>query len=662
MLATLLCQAGALEDAASAAEHACRLRPALPPYWLTRGNIALGLSRFDEAEEYFLHAIKLAPQFAMAHFRLGVCRAAVGLHTQAIQAFRQALCFESAPAEIHFCLAESLLYECQWGAAMQSYEAAFQRDPQNTLERLPAMECMRSLKFDAMPEFWHAEIIRFFQRSDINKSRHIEVGLRALKSKPHVQEILANLARREPVVALPSPLLHAVAADPLLHLLLVETVLTDWEVERLLTALRSAILLNPGMAKNFSIEFKCALAIQCFNNEYVYAESTAEIEAAERLLMATAAQATSGESPLDPSHIAMLAMYRPIQTIPGLEMLAATTLSRLFSTLIRRAVTDVNAVQAERDRIQKIGHIEDQTSRQVRDMYEQNPYPRWLSLDQFSPLTLAQWMPQSSALQLPPYAAGNVIKILVAGCGTGKEACELAANISGAQVLAVDLSLSSLAYAQHMAKKLNLGNIEFRQADILKLEALDTQFDLISSSGVLHHMKDPEAGLSVLAHKLRPGGLMRIALYSNRAREAVNLARTTVRDQAFTPDKPGIRNFRQSIAGAISQESMKALRSLSDFYALSSCRDLVFHVMEHQYRLPQIATMLQRAQLTPVDLIEGLPRDVVAEYQRRFPGDPAMLDFESWDEFEQAFPGIFTNMYSIRCQKAVAKTNRATQT
>jgi 2-polyprenyl-3-methyl-5-hydroxy-6-metoxy-1,4-benzoquinol methylase len=64
------------------------------------------------------------------------------------------------------------------------------------------------------------------------------------------------------------------------------------------------------------------------------------------------------------------------------------------------------------------------------------------------------------------------------------------------------------------ARRIAVGrsNIEYGQADILKLGSLGRSFDLIESSGVLHHLADPLAGWRVLLSLLRPGGFMMIGL------------------------------------------------------------------------------------------------------------------------------------------------------
>ena len=65
-------------------------------------------------------------------------------------------------------------------------------------------------------------------------------------------------------------------------------------------------------------------------------------------------------------------------------------------------------------------------------------------------------------------------------------------------------------------------------ADILKLDKLNRQFDIVESSGVLHHMKNPMAGWKVLVNCLKDGGLMKIGLYSALARQHINEIRREI--------------------------------------------------------------------------------------------------------------------------------------
>ena len=124
-------------------------------------------------------------------------------------------------------------------------------------------------------------------------------------------------------------------------------------------------------------------------------------------------------------------------------------------------------------------------------------------------------------LDLGDYDSPEIPEILVAGCGTGQHVVDTSSRFSNAHVLAVDLSLSSLSYALRKTEELELPNIEYAQADIMGLDAFGRRFDLIECIGVLHHLGDPMAGWRVLVDLLRPGGFMKIGLYSETARQHV---------------------------------------------------------------------------------------------------------------------------------------------
>ena len=99
---------------------------------------------------------------------------------------------------------------------------------------------------------------------------------------------------------------------------------------------------------------------------------------------------------------------------------------------------------------------------------------------------------------------------------------------SNSDVLAIDLSLKSLSYALRKTKEFGISNINYMQADILDIELIDRKFDIIESSGVLHHMEKPLIGWEKLTKCLKSGGLMRIALYSKYARKDIAKTRSEI--------------------------------------------------------------------------------------------------------------------------------------
>ena len=138
-------------------------------------------------------------------------------------------------------------------------------------------------------------------------------------------------------------------------------------------------------------------------------------------------------------------------------------------------------------------------------------------------------------------------EILIAGCGTGQHSIGTATRFKGSKVLAIDLSLSSLAYAKRKTEELAIKNIEYMQADILNLRKLNKQFDIIESTGVLHHMDNPIEGWKVLTDCLRPGGLMKIGLYSEKARKHIVKIRKEISKAGIGSSDAAIKSFRKMV-------------------------------------------------------------------------------------------------------------------
>ena len=123
------------------------------------------------------------------------------------------------------------------------------------------------------------------------------------------------------------------------------------------------------------------------------------------------------------------------------------------------------------------------------------------------------------------------LDILVAGCGTGQQPIGTAQRFPRASVLAIDLSLASLAYAKRKSDAAGVA-IEYAQADILELD-LDRRFDIVESSGVLHHLADPMCGWAALEKLVKPGGFMRIGLYSELGRSNVIALRAMIAERGY---------------------------------------------------------------------------------------------------------------------------------
>jgi SAM-dependent methyltransferase len=100
--------------------------------------------------------------------------------------------------------------------------------------------------------------------------------------------------------------------------------------------------------------------------------------------------------------------------------------------------------------------------------------------------------------------------VLEAGCGVGAQTLALARNSPDAQIMAVDISATSLKEAQARVASLDIANVRFRQADILALPFGAASFDHVFACFVLEHLPRPAAALAALKHVLKPGGTMTV--------------------------------------------------------------------------------------------------------------------------------------------------------
>ncbi|MFT5440982.1 MAG: SAM-dependent methyltransferase [Myxococcota bacterium] len=101
-------------------------------------------------------------------------------------------------------------------------------------------------------------------------------------------------------------------------------------------------------------------------------------------------------------------------------------------------------------------------------------------------------------------------KLLEIGCGIGIDGRFFSSN--GAEYQAVDMSRESLKLAQ---KHFNMKDLvaRFTNGDATRLPFEDNSFDVVYSSGVLHHIPDMKAACREAVRVLRPGGTARVMLY-----------------------------------------------------------------------------------------------------------------------------------------------------
>lgn len=449
--------------------------------------------------------------------------------------------------------------------------------------------------------------------------------------------------------------LAEICGDRLLCCLLQSSPVFDLELERFLTVVRRMILIaalggvGPLAFGQGSLRFFCALAQQCFVNEYVFSWTDEEKLQAEGLRARLVETLATGASLPEPWLVAVAA-YFPLASLPQADLLIKRRWSAPVAELVARQLREVHDERQLRALVPRLTAIDDGVSLAVKQQYEESPYPRWIKASPVGQTTI-----EAHLRQLFPLAnIHNVVKtngaeILVAGCGTGQHSIETARQFPGARVLAIDLSLSSLGYAKRKTRELRLKNLEYAQADIVKLQSIRRTFDVIEASGVLHHLADPMAGWRVLLAMLRPGGFMRIGLYSKLARQDLAAARMFIAQRGYGQSAEDVRRCRYELAGFGDGAPLSGVVNWHDFFSTSPCRDLLFHVQEHQFTLPEIDNFLRQNQLEFLGF--DLPGGTLQDFRRRFPNHGTMTDLALWHTFEVENRSLFTGMYQFWIRK-----------
>ena len=631
-LADLQQRAGKPGDAERTLRGAIALNAGVALLHSNLGTVLMQLGRIDEAIESYRTALRLQPDFTDAQLNIGRALFQVGDLDGAASHLTRYLTSAPDDADSQYMLGSIRLAQRHPSAA-QHLAIAINLAPDETRYRLVQVRALAGLANDGdLAQLADLEpvLLERYADADVDPSPLIEPTAALLATDSAFPLLTSNgYAGGLTLAKLPGHLTGLV--QPLFLAALIGGVVLGRPLEDLLRDLRLA-LLDAATDGNLAAlpatvdELLVALATQAWLNEYVWSADDRELASVDTL---------SDE----PRSVLVAACYRPLTpssraVLASLPQTSSLLEEQLDAADERRSIAAVMPTLTE---------IDDEISLKVQAQYEANPYPRLQRANRLTPRSLqdelASVLPLTSRDRLPDTAAPN---ILIAGCGTGQHVVETTTRYSGAEVLAVDLSAASLAFAKQRAQRMGL-TVEFLQADILDLGALDRRFDLIESAGVLHHMADPEAGWRVLTDLLVDDGVMRIALYSELARASVVAAHALFDELPQTADE--IRSARDRLRALPPEHPASAVVESRDFYSLSTCRDMLFHAQEHRFTVPQLAAIMDRLGLEFLGF--ELPPGIGAVYRQRYPDDPAMRSLNDWDAFEQDNPGTFGDLYQF---------------
>jgi hypothetical protein len=160
-------------------------------------------------------------------------------------------------------------------------------------------------------------------------------------------------------------------------------------------------------------------------------------------------------------------------------------------------------------------------------------------------------------------------------------------------------------------------------------------------------MDNPMAGWKVLVDCLRYGGLMKIGLYSELARQKHAEIRAEIYKSNVKHTEKEMKSFRKDVISSDRKHHME-IKLRQDFYSLSNFRDLLFHVQEHRFTIRQLKQRLEELGLK----FCGFENDsIIQKFRVSNTGSNDVYDLDKWQSYEDANPQTFGSMYQFWCQK-----------
>lgn len=621
-----------------------------PDYAEAYNNMGVSLQdqgKLQDAIRAFKKALAIKPNYAEAHNNIGIVLSEQEKPEEAIRAYKMALGIKPKFSEAYNNLGSAFSEQEKIEEAIEAYNHAVTINPYYAEAYKNMGNALKGMRFSRYENWIEAALLAILNGKTIVRPSDIAGAVVSLiKSRPNMKDLLAvefskvSTGQFEKIIS-------DLSDTPILLKLIEVVPLPDPELEQILTEIRSYILQNISKISigPAFLKIQSALAIQCYTNEYVFNFKEKDAEVLNLLESSIEDILQKGDQP-SPHKILCLAGYRAlIEYRWHVQLRKNPDIDDVFN----RQIVEPTEEKRLRPQIETLGKISNKISKKVRDQYEENPYPRWVNLGFASkPLRISEFV-RKLKLYISDAAIASVDEpeILIAGCGTGQHALETAYRFKDSNVFAADLSLASLTYALRKTEELGVKNVTYTQTDILNLGKLKKQFDIVESAGVLHHMDDPVEGWRVLTDCLKPGGLMKIGLYSERARQEIVQMRQEISNAGIGSSYEEIKSFRAMLMTSDQDHHKKILNS-SDFYSSSNLRDLLFHVQEHRFTIPQIRDCLSELGLKFCGFEGGR---IVSQFKLINTKKGDLYDLDRWHKYEEANPKTFKAMYQFWCQK-----------
>jgi SAM-dependent methyltransferase len=235
----------------------------------------------------------------------------------------------------------------------------------------------------------------------------------------------------------------------------------------------------------------------------------------------------------------------------------------------------------------------------VQDFYERYPYPRPVdSLDAYR----QRWQDEARRradyhLFWPDRPYQQDRSILIAGCGTS-QAAKHALRWPTAQVTGIDFSATSVRCTEELKQQYGLDNLQVYQLAVERVGDLGLAFDQILCTGVLHHLDDPDAGLTALRNALEPDGAMHLMVYAPYGRTGIYMLQDYCRRLGVRPSEQELLDLVRTLQALPPNHPLEhLLRETPDFQQEGGLADALLHPRDRAYSVPQFLDLIRGAGL-----------------------------------------------------------------
>jgi len=245
--------------------------------------------------------------------------------------------------------------------------------------------------------------------------------------------------------------------------------------------------------------------------------------------------------------------------------------------------------------------IKDTETKKVTEFYKITPFPNYKDNDDKQ--SILEKGNKNVLAQKFKNFIGFKKKVLEVGCGTGQLSIYFSLGTNN-RIVGFDPTIQSLNLAKNFARKNEISNIEFVNADIFDDVLLDNYFDFVWCNGVLHHTKDPYKAFQIVAKSLKSEGYILIGLYNKFGRFRTILRKYLskifgVRFLEFFD--PTLKNLK------ISVEEKK-----------SWIKDQYFHPIESLHTLDEVLEWFYNNDIEYVNSIPSCDFEFIQDYSNLF--------------------------------------------